>query len=315
MKESRNWPKVSIIVLNWNGLEDTIECLNSLAKLKYTNYEIIVVDNGSQGSDVEILRRDYGDSIHLISNDKNYGFADGNNVGMRYALEKGTEYVLLLNNDTIVDPGFLYHLVQAADSDSRIGIAGPKMYYMEPPDVLWHAGGRVNWYLEHWSRGAKKKDRGQFEKVADVDFVAGACMLIRRETINKIGLLPTDYFLQWEDIDYCTNALRHGFRCVYIPQAKIWHKVSASYRRGNKSYPQVVYGIRGRFVIRRKYLSTPKFTVFVACFLLFTTPLYIANYLIRYRDPKKAMSFFRGLREALGGTLANKRLGPMEEIS
>jgi len=138
------YPHVSIIILNWNGKEDTIKCLQSLRKTRYSNYEIVVVDNGSTGDDVKVLGEIFGDYIHIIKNDRNYEFAEGNNIGMRYALKKDTDYILLLNNDTVVDPEFLTELVTMAESDPRFGILGSKIYFYDNPNKIWFAGGNIS---------------------------------------------------------------------------------------------------------------------------------------------------------------------------
>ena len=139
-----NYPKVSIIILNWNGLEDTIECLESLKKITHPNYEVIVVDNGSEGNDAQMLQERFGDYIHIIRNDKNYGFAGGANIGMRYVLNNSAaDYVLLLNNDTVVDPEFLTELVKVAEADPAIGITGGKIYYYDNPGQLQFVWGRI----------------------------------------------------------------------------------------------------------------------------------------------------------------------------
>ena len=176
----KDQPWVSIIILNWNGLEDTIECLESLRGITYPNYEIIVVDNGSEGNDVKILQARFGGYIHIIKNDNNYGFAKGNNIGMRYALQREAEYILLLNNDTTVAPDFLSELVNVAESDPKSGLLGPKVYFYYEPDVIWFAGGRISLLSRTSNRGYKQVDKGQFDRVDLVDFISGSCMLIKR---------------------------------------------------------------------------------------------------------------------------------------
>ena len=139
------YPRVSVVILNLNGLEHTLECLESLKKITYPNYDVIVVDNASNGDDVKILREKSGDYVHIIENDKNYGFAEGSNIGMRYALRTFCPaYLLLLNNDTVVAPDFLDELVKVAESSDEIGIVGPKIYYYDFEGhkyVIWFAGG------------------------------------------------------------------------------------------------------------------------------------------------------------------------------
>ncbi|HEC93172.1 MAG TPA: glycosyltransferase family 2 protein, partial [Candidatus Atribacteria bacterium] len=194
-------PKVSIIVLNYNGIEDTIICLNSLLGMKYPNYEIIVVDNGSENDEAKRLSHIYGTKITLIRNECNLGYAEGNNVGIRFALSFNPAYVLILNNDIKVHPLFLNELVNVCEKDKKIGIVGPKMYDMDRPDVLFSAGGKINFGLGlHMQFGQGKTSTGKYNLMKEVDFVNGACMLIRREVIEKIGTFPTEYFLQWEDI-------------------------------------------------------------------------------------------------------------------
>jgi len=330
------YPKVAIIILNWNGWKDTIECLESLYRVTYPNYDVIVVDNYSTDNSIEKIENwannnsiyivKYNESqakkggdpkkekylskllsnkkIRLIINNENYGFAIGNNIGIYFALNAiNPDYILLLNNDTYVDERFLTELIKVAESDEKIGILGPKMYYAEPPDVFWSAGGKLNMYLEHWQRGTNENDIGQFEKIEDVDFIAGACMLIKRDVIEKIGLLPTEYFLGWEDIDYCISAKKNGFKCVYVPTARIWHKVSASYRRGKMNYAQVKLGIRNRILFRYKYLSLFEFILFISLFIFIVTPLYLTYYMLYYRDLKRVKSFFEGLAESFSRIL------------
>ena len=123
-------PKVAIVILNWNGLADTLECLDSLQKIVYPNYVVVVIDNGSNGNDAEIIKKKFGDFVFVIEEEKNLGFAGGCNEGIRWALHSGAKYVLLLNNDTVVDPNFLIELVNVAQNDPQIGIVGPKVYLL-----------------------------------------------------------------------------------------------------------------------------------------------------------------------------------------
>jgi GT2 family glycosyltransferase len=230
-------PKVSVIILNWNGLEDTIDCLASLKKITYSNYEVILVDNASSGDDVEVLREKYGDYIHIIANDKNYGFSEGNNIGMRHALDKQSNYMFLLNNDTVLDPSALTELVKVSESDSTIGITGGKVYFYDKPDVLQTVGGEINWWLGKLKHYNNREDIGQFEEIADRDFIYATAMLIKREVVEKISLLDSKFFFGIEEYDYCTRAKRAGFRVVYVPSSKVWHKAGAS-RKKLPLYPE-----------------------------------------------------------------------------
>ena len=232
-----SYPRVSIIVLNWNGLEDTIECLESLKRMSYPSYDVIVVDNASSGDDVEALRGKYGDYVHVIANDRNCGFSEGNNVGIRYALSKGSDYVFLLNNDTVVDGASLSELIRVAEEDARAGIFGGKIFYYASPDRLQSVGGKTNWWLGRFKDYGGQQDAGQFDRVAERDFVYATAMLIKRAVLEKTGFLDSSLFFGMEDYDYCARAAKAGFRVVYVPGAKVWHKQGAS-RRRLPDYPE-----------------------------------------------------------------------------
>jgi GT2 family glycosyltransferase len=295
-------PKVSIVIINWNGLKDTLECIQSLMKIDYSNYEIIVVDNGSSRSEQLGLRKleeMYGiNVVRVIELKRNLGFANANNVGIRIALHNGAEYVLLLNNDTIVDPNFLKEMIKVAEKDHKIGILGPKMYYYNNNDrgkTIWYAGGKVNMYFTH-KQEAGKIDVGQYKTFKTVDYVAGACMLIRKDVFLDIGLLPREYFLGWEDIDFCLSAKRNGiYHCIFVPTSCIWHKVSASYKRGNLSDKMVFFGFRNRVMIRYKFLSKYRFILFLVIHILIVMPIHVLFYCIKYKDTSRILSMYKGL--------------------
>ena len=228
-------PLVHIVILNWNGKEDTLACLESIHKVSYPNFSVILVDNASHDGTVESVRNAFP-SVKVITNKENIRFAAGNNVGIEFALRNGARYVLLLNNDTTVDPCFLSELVNAAEYDNRIGIAGAKIYYHADPKRIWFAGGKVN-YWKGWTShiGIRELDHGQYEAQREVDYITGCCMLVSRELIEKIGMLDTSFFIYGEDADWCIRASRAGYRLVYVPSSKIWHKISSS-SGGNLSW-------------------------------------------------------------------------------
>jgi len=295
-------PKVSIIILNWNGLEDTIECLESLKKITYPNYEVIVVDNGSEGNDAQVLREKFGDYIHLIQNDRNYGFAEGNNIGMRYAINSGAQYMLLLNNDTVVDTDFLTELVKNAEVDAMIGIVGPKIYYYDfegKNDIIWSAGGKIHWWrLQVYHHiGLNDNDLPKYQNTISVDWVTGAAMMIKSSTIEQLSFLNSGYFFGMEDVEYCIKARKRDYGVVYVPSARIWHKVSASAKRYNPTLadPSPYYHL-----VRQNF-SRP---VYVYQLLLLPVRLFrwAVLYLIKYRDREMLRRFLSALKRfALNG--------------
>jgi GT2 family glycosyltransferase len=220
-------PRVAVVILNWNGLADTSECLESLRAITYPNYETIVMDNGSSGDDARLLQERFGDSIRLIASPRNLGFAGGCNSAMRDALTGEADYVLLLNNDVTVDTRFLDELIGAAEELPDAAALCPKIYFHDRPTVICSTGGRVNpWAGTARQVGRNEEDRGQYEERAERQYADGACMLIRREALDRVGLLDEDYFAYWEETDWCARAAEAGYKCYYVPTARVWHKAA-----------------------------------------------------------------------------------------
>jgi hypothetical protein len=220
-------PLVFTVILNWNGIADTRECLQSLHRIDYPKNKIVIVDNGSEGGEAAALREECGNSVDLIQNETNLGFSGGANCGMRHALAQGADYALLLNNDTTVDPAFLTALVEAAQSRSDAAALCAKAYYYDQRDVIYSTGGSVNlWTATAKQIGRGHRDRGQFDRIATRDYADGVCMLIPRRSLETVGLLDEDYFSYWEETDWCIRARDKGLRCYYVPDARIWHKAA-----------------------------------------------------------------------------------------
>lgn len=227
-------PLVSIIIVNWNGGEILADCFRSLKNITYKNWELIVVDNGSQdGSnhlveDFFLLKK-----YKLINNHRNLGFAPANNQGVKEARGK---YILLLNNDTKVKPDLLLKLVDKMEKDSSIGVVQPKIYLMDNPEFLDNAGSfltRIG-FLEHW--GFMKKDGSEFNKEREIFSAKGACMLIRKSLIDKIGLFDEDFFSYFEESDFCWRVWLRSSRVLFVPSTSIFHKVGFSSKRQNQVF-------------------------------------------------------------------------------
>ena len=232
-------PKVGIVILNWNGLEDTSACLASLAAVDYPEVEVVVVDNGSTDGSPDHIRERFPE-VMVLETGRNLGYAGGNNVGVRYALDRSADYVLLLNNDTEVAPDSLRRLVEAVEADPRAGVAGPTIYYHDRPELIWSAGGAIDWRRGSTRMvGLDEPDRGQFGVTPrEVDFVTGCAMLIRREVLERVGLLDERFFLYYEEVEWCVRARRAGYRILHVPAARIWHKIPSD---GRESSPSVHY--------------------------------------------------------------------------
>jgi len=221
-------PLVYIILVNWNGKNDTLECLSSLQKVSYSNFKILVVDNASHDGSVEAIRTDFP-NVELLVNKENLRFAGGNNIGIQYALQNNADYILLLNNDTTVEPNFLSELIIVAGNQNEIGIVGAKIFYYTDNKRIWFAGGTINLktgITKH--RGIRTIDVGQFNNEEEVGYITGCCMLVKREVIDKIGMLDESYFIYGEDADWCLRAKKVGFKLMYAPSSVAYHKVSVS---------------------------------------------------------------------------------------
>lgn len=244
---------VFIVILNWNGWEDTAKCVESCRELTYVNFHILVVDNGSTDGSETNLRKKFSD-IDIIQTGRNLGFSGGNNVGIRRALEQDADFVWLLNNDTIVDPACLARMVQAMEAGDHVGMVGSKIYYHDSPDTLWFAGGEVDLEGGGLTRhiGKDEIDRGDYDTQKETAYLTGCSILARREMIDEIGLLEENYFLYFEDADWSLRAKQKGWKLMYQPEAILWHKEGAQTGKIH-SEGFVYYFLRNRFFFIRRF--------------------------------------------------------------
>lgn len=246
-------PKVGVVILNWNRPFDTIACLESLKRVTYKNYFPIIVDNGSTDDSLSVISS-YAPNVTTVRLTENLGFAGGANQGIRYALELGAEYTLLLNNDTVVAPDFLDPLAETLYRDSTIGIAVPKIYKFDSPTLIYAAGAQ-------WTpipprikmRGFGQKDKPQYNKACDLEYATGCALLIRSEVFSVAGLFDSTFFMYQEDYDFCRRVRQVGFRIVYVPEAKIWHKGSTGL--GENSPLKWYHWSRSTVIFYRKHFS------------------------------------------------------------
>lgn len=265
-------PSVAVIVLNWNGIDDTVECLQSLLRVDYPRCEIVIVDNASRQSPRQRINTEFP-SVTYLETDNNLGYAGGNNVGIRYALAHGHDYVFVLNNDTIVEPDFLHNAVAVAESDTSIGAVGIKIMAWDQPDRVWVAYGDLT-YRHSLVRlvGYYGHDDGRFDVQRDVDWIPGTAMLFPRHALERVGLFDENFFAYHEDVDWCTLAREQGFRVVFAPGARIFHKGHRS--SGGKGYvtPRQYLAGRNMVLFVRKHARWHQALLFVALNLA-TLPL------------------------------------------
>jgi len=321
-KSMQEWPKVAIIILNWNGWKDTIECLESVFRNTYPNYQVIVIDNGSTDGSMEKIkiwaegkqkvltpkqthplyylshppvekpipniyytreeaergdnfkleekvirewqerRKDNGKELNLTSSyplifiqtGKNLGFAGGNNVGIRYTIKKDEhDYILLLNNDTVVEKDFLESAVNFAEKNKSIGVVGGKIYFYGDSTRIWSTGGHINWIKGRGIHaGNGKIDVGQFDRAREVSLISGALMLVKREVFRKVGFLPEEYFFGAEEWDFSVVVRQNGYRLYYIPKFICHHKVGAAHKTFD---PKFIYNTYyNKLLFQQKFL-------------------------------------------------------------
>jgi GT2 family glycosyltransferase len=259
-------PKVSIILLNYNSFVDTNDCLDSLAKCTYANFDVWIVDNASSDDSIQKLQNNYSQH-HYIHSKENKGFSGGCNVGSKAALENGAEYLLMLNNDTEVDPDLLSHLVDVAEAKENVGLVGGKSYFYSDKNVFWDAGGIINLRSGNGKRiGHFEEDKGQYDTERKVEFVTGCLMLIPEKVATEVGLLPECYFFGVEEWDYGCMVRKAGFDLWFAPKAKIWHKVGGAHSDVDPVY---YYNfIRSRLLFMRRNASKAAYLLFFVKFYL-----------------------------------------------
>ena len=240
--------KVVIVLVNYRQAELTLECVRSLQKMENKAWHAVIVDNDSQDGSYERLCQECS-GCTVIQSGENNGFSSGCNIGIRYALEHNASYVMLLNNDTVVDPYLLDQLLEFSDDNT---VTVPKMYYFDKPNTLWYAGGYIDKLKgAAFHFGENEIDDGRFDIRREVDFATGCCMLIPSKVLKRVPLMDEAYFLYFEDVDYSLSFSSNGIRILYCPEAKLWHKVSVS--TGKNSKLMEYYVNRNRLYCLDKY--------------------------------------------------------------
>ncbi len=233
---------LAVIVLSWNGRDLTRDTLRSLAACRVPEawrLRTLVVDNASTDGSPDMVRGEFP-AVELLVLAENRRFAGGNNAGIARALESGADAVMLLNNDVLADPALLEKLLAALDERPEAGAAAPLIYFAPPSGTIWYAGGRCEPWLAHSShRGLREHDRGRYRSLEETGYLTGCCLLARAEVWRKVGFLDERYFIYAEDADWCLRARAAGYRLLFVPTARLWHRVSAS--SGGAMSPWKVY--------------------------------------------------------------------------
>lgn len=296
-------PSLAIVIVNWNSFQVTANCLESLRVLDYPDFEVIVVDNGSEDDSVTRFKSDFPE-VTLLQNPENRGFTGGNNSGIQYALDKDVDLIMLLNNDTIITPTFTGVLVERLIADQSIGAIQPKIMYNQERDVIWNAGGFFNaFFFLSKTRGLNEKDKGQYDQPIDVDWITGCCFLIRSQVVRQIGLLDDKFFIYYEDSDWSFKIRNSGLRMCYEPKAVIFHEVGKSnenrkgHNEGNVSPFTHYMVVRNHlYMVRRYAKGINRIGAWSNQFIRIST--FIAYFILRRRFTKLKF-VIKGVREGL----------------
>lgn len=258
--------KIGVVILNWNGKQDTLACMESLFCSSYQNFEVLLVDNCSSDGSVEAICRSYP-KVTILQNSRNLGYAEGNNVGIRYFLQRICDYVFILNNDTVVAPDTIEQLVWVAESHPNPAIYSPLIYQYNNSNTIWFAGASWNRqravFLPHYSG---EIDTGQIAEPIVSDYASGCALLVHAQVFRTVGLFDPRFFLTWEEADLCYRARRCGYRICIVPQAKVWHKISSSFEGGFLGTTMRYYYTRNRLLwIERNLTGREKVRAFLRC--------------------------------------------------
>jgi GT2 family glycosyltransferase len=295
-----------LIVLSWNGREDTLACLASLAALRDANTEVVVVDNGSTDGSVEAVRAAHPE-VHVVENGRNLGFAGGNNAGLRHAFERGAEWAVLVNNDATLAPDAIDRLRRAAVEHPAAGMLAGKVFFDEPPDRIWFAGQRF-WPAFGYSgrpRGYGRRDGPRYRRAYRTDRAAGAFMAVARRVVDAVGPLDDDLFAYVEDVDWCCRARAAGFEIWFVPDALAWHRVSASTGGERASTHALYYGVRNTIAVSERHLPLPRPLRDLRRWLILAVFLFQALALSERRRPFVA-AVRDGYRDALAGRFGER---------
>jgi GT2 family glycosyltransferase len=297
-------PNVAVVVLSWNGRDDTLGCLTSLMGVEFAPLTPIVVDNGSTDGTSEAVRSRFP-AVEIVRTPENLGFAEGNNVGIRRALDLGADFVVVLNNDTKVDPRFVTALLDQARQRAGAGALCSKIFFMDPPDLIWFAGASFDPRRGYngRQRGYRQRDSAEFADVMETDRACGAAMLVSREVLECVGLFDSDLFAYSEDTDWSLRARALGFRHYVVPESKLWHRVSVV-SGGENSPGTLYYGVRNTIAVCERHAPLRFIGTWRRRLVLLSTHLLQA--LLSDRRCEGLAAVWQGWRDFRSGTFGKR---------
>lgn len=300
-------PSVAIILVNWNSYQVTNDCIQSLQRIDYPNYRVIVVDNGSVDGSGKQLEQAH-DPIDVLYSPENKGFTGGNNIGIRYALEQGFEYIMMLNNDTFVEPDFLGHLVGHLSAHPETGAVQPRIYFNHDRELLWNGGS----YFNHWLGYAYTQGENQLPKekhliTKNVDWITGCAFMIRSSVLRQTGVLAENMFIYSEDVDLSFRIKNKSHLLTYVPESVIYHIAGVSNKKKVKDKEGYVNPVvhylnqRNRIWLLKRYTSwyqAPTVLVFNFFYILM-----VIGYFASRGRFRKLKAMIRAVKDGLSDSI------------
>lgn len=289
--KNKTFPSTSIIIPNWNGGEKIMRCIESITKLDYPSYEIIVIDNCSSDGSKEKIKKKFK-KIKIIENKENVGPAKALNQGFKIAKY---DLILGLDNDVILEKNLLKHFVKVLASDPRIGMVAPKIYYYHKPTFFNAVGFTINLFTGKTKvLGIDEEDIGQFDKKEEREFIQGAVFLTKKQVIDKVGGMDESYFVYYSDADWSLEVRKKGYKIMYVPSAKTWH--DGNTKQGGFTSFRIFHFIRSKLLFMRKHSKNKLF--FYSFFFLFYTPKKLFSF-ISNKNFNLIIPYFKGIKEGL----------------
>ena len=302
-------PKVAIVSLNWNGLEHLKYFCNSAVNLDYDNYFIVIVDNASSDGSIDFIQNNFPD-IQIVKNSSNLGYSKGFNTGIEYAIDNYAEYLLITNNDVLLDPSILDVGIDLFLKDKKIGYMGGKVYNLNTQKRFQYAGGRIYEDFDSMpSRGAGEIDIGQYDEVEYFDYMDDVCSLVSKDLITNVGAYDSDFFFDFEETEWNSRIRSQKYRIAYNPLMKVWHRKHGS-TGGNRLTGFAEFNsFRGKVLFHFKTKKKHDFLYFLLWFIFFSLPVRFLVLSIKYGAPEL---FFYTIK----GTLSSlKRVIELKSIS
>lgn len=272
--------KTLIVVLNWNSREMTAQCIHSLLAME-GSFHILVVDNGSRDGSVEYLRNRFP-QIRVVANRRNLGFAAGCNVGIRQGLAEAADYILLVNNDTVMDSGLLRELTAEAERNPKAGIVSPKIYYFDPRDAIWWVGGTYSrWIGLARHVDLRKQDTGRHDTPRDLDWATGCVMLLRSDALRVCGMFDEQFFGNGEDLDLSLRMRELGYVVRYVPAARVWHREGIDYKKNVGEHARSFTLVRNLLWVMHKHAKPYHWLTFGPIFGGYYLPKMMVRFVLR----------------------------------